>query len=250
MPNDPQMRASDDDRDRAASLLREHHAAGRLTVEEFQERLDGIYRAKTLGEIDKLMADLPAIDLYRLPDESMRRMARAPAQHPAAPVREHGRLSPAWRTAWGSWASVSLLLFVIWLISAVGNHSANGLWFLWVAGPWGALLLGRWMFGTHPGGSGRTGHGSPHELQAKREADRQARRDQPRHQPHPGPPEPPHPGPPEPPHPAPPGAQYPGPPGPPYPGPPPGPPQPGPPGPPRPGSSGPPHPAPPGPGEL
>jgi hypothetical protein len=196
MPADPHMRASDDDRDRAASLLREHHAAGRLTVEEFQDRLDAVYRAKTLGEIDKVMADLPAIDLYHLPDGAMRRMAHAPAQHPAAPTGDHGRLTPAWRTAWGSWASVSLLLFVIWLISAVGNHSANGLWFLWVAGPWGALLLGRWMFGTHPGGSGRTGHGPPggppHELRAQREADRQARRDQREH----GPPEPPHPAPP------------------------------------------------------
>ena len=84
MPADPQMRASDDDRDRAAALLREHHAAGRLTVEEFGERLDAAYQAKTLGDIDKLMADLPAIDLYHLPDESMRRMARAPSQHPVA----------------------------------------------------------------------------------------------------------------------------------------------------------------------
>ena len=57
MPANPQMRASDDDRDRAAALLREHHAAGRLTVEEFHERLDAAYQAKTLGEIDQLMAD-------------------------------------------------------------------------------------------------------------------------------------------------------------------------------------------------
>jgi uncharacterized protein DUF1707 len=199
MPNDPQMRASDDDRDRAASLLREHHAAGRLTVEEFQERLDAAYKAKTLGDIDKLLADLPAIDLYHLPDESMRRMAHAPPQRPVAPGGDHGRLTPAWRAAWGSWASVSLVVFVIWLITAIGNHSANGLWFLWVAGPWGAVLLGRWLFGAHPGGPGRTGHGPPHELRAQREADRQARRDQRNHGPHRGPLGPPHPGPPGPP---------------------------------------------------
>ena len=194
MPANPQMRASDDDRDRAASLLREHHAAGRLTIEEFQERLDAAYRAKTLGEIDKLMADLPAIDLYHLPEQSMRRMAHAPAPHPVAPRSEHGRLSPAWRAAWGSWASVSLVLFVIWLISAVGNHSANGLWFLWVAGPWGAVLLGRWMFGTHPGGTGQTGHGpprgSPHELGTQRETGHREGRDQQPHGPRPGSPGP------------------------------------------------------------
>src|SRR5215469_11896570 len=71
MAADPRIRASDDDRERTVSLLREHHAAGRLTVEEFNERMDKAYAAKTLGELDELMADLPAIDLYRLPDASL-----------------------------------------------------------------------------------------------------------------------------------------------------------------------------------
>ena len=72
MPGDPRIRASDADRDRATALLREHHAAGRLTAEEFDERMDAALSAKTLGEIDELLADLPVIDLYRLPDESLR----------------------------------------------------------------------------------------------------------------------------------------------------------------------------------
>ena len=37
MAADPRIRASDEDRDRVVSLLREHHAAGRLTAEEFNE---------------------------------------------------------------------------------------------------------------------------------------------------------------------------------------------------------------------
>ena len=51
MASDPRIRASDADRDRTAALLREHHAAGRLTAEEFNERLDKAYAAKTLGEL-------------------------------------------------------------------------------------------------------------------------------------------------------------------------------------------------------
>jgi hypothetical protein len=75
MPLDrSRLRASDADRDRAAALLREHHAAGRLTKEEFEERLDMAFAAKTLGDIDELMADLPAIDIYELPDAALRRM--------------------------------------------------------------------------------------------------------------------------------------------------------------------------------
>ncbi len=73
MPSDPKIRASDQDRDRTAALLREHHAAGRLNLEEFNERLDQVYAAKTMGELDALMADLPHIDLYQLPDASLRR---------------------------------------------------------------------------------------------------------------------------------------------------------------------------------
>jgi hypothetical protein len=154
MPDDPQMRASDADRDRAATLLREHHAAGRLNPEEFQERLDATFEAKTLGDLDRLLADLPGIDLYQLPEASMRRAGFDRPVPPAA--TEHGRLSPHWRAAWGSWASVSLLLFVIWLISAIGGGgNLHSLWFLWISGPWGALLLGRWLFGGSPSGPHR-----------------------------------------------------------------------------------------------
>jgi hypothetical protein len=182
MPGDPGMRASDDDRDRAASLLREHHAAGRLTVEEFQERLDAAYRAKTLGEIDQLMADLPSIDLYHLPDESMRRMSRAASlQPPAAAAGGHSRMSPAWRGAWASWASVNLVVFVIWLITVLGSGGdMHNFWFLWVAGPWGAVLLGRWLFGAHPASPSHQVHGPAasraHELRAQRQAEREAER--------------------------------------------------------------------------
>ena len=75
--SDPRIRASDEDRDRAATLLREHHAVGRLTAEEFNERLDKVYAAKTMGDLDELLADLPAIDLYRLPDASLPRYREA-----------------------------------------------------------------------------------------------------------------------------------------------------------------------------
>jgi hypothetical protein len=165
MPNDdPQLRASDDDRDRTASLLREHHAAGRLNVDEFQERLDATYEAKTLGQLQHLLADLPSIDLYHLPEQSMRRSQQVAAS-PPVPAEHHGRLSAAWRHHWASWASVSLLLFVIWAVGSLTSGHMNGFWFLWVAGPWGAILLSRWLFGQPPGsghGPGRTqgaGHG-------------------------------------------------------------------------------------------
>lgn len=60
MARDPSLRASDDDRERVAVVLREAYAAGRLTNEEFTERLDATYAARTFGDLAPLTADLPA----------------------------------------------------------------------------------------------------------------------------------------------------------------------------------------------
>jgi hypothetical protein len=55
------LRASDADRDRAASVLNAALAEGRLTAEEHSERLDSIYGAKTQAELVPLLDDLPAV---------------------------------------------------------------------------------------------------------------------------------------------------------------------------------------------
>ena len=54
------LRASDADRDRIADILREALAEGRLDSAEHSERLDRVYAAKTLGELEPLVRDLPA----------------------------------------------------------------------------------------------------------------------------------------------------------------------------------------------
>jgi hypothetical protein len=60
MMRDPNLRASDADREATADRLRQHHADGRLDQEEFQERLDKCFVAKTVGELAELTRDLPA----------------------------------------------------------------------------------------------------------------------------------------------------------------------------------------------
>jgi hypothetical protein len=55
------LRIGDAERDAAMSALREHFAAGRLTFDELTDRIDGALTAKTQGQIDALMADLPQI---------------------------------------------------------------------------------------------------------------------------------------------------------------------------------------------
>jgi hypothetical protein len=56
---DANLRAADADRERTAEHLRKSHAEGRLDLDEFQQRLERCYAAKTLGELGALVRDLP-----------------------------------------------------------------------------------------------------------------------------------------------------------------------------------------------
>jgi len=154
MTSDPAMRASDEDRGQAAAALGEHYVAGRLTLEEFQERLDKTYAATTLGELEDLMADLPGTDLGQFPAA----LPPSPGGSPPLPqwrlpgsVRGPvGGSSPALRAAWRFWLAISFGAFVIWLLSG----GSGGPWFVWVALALGLVMLRRWAgarsrHGTH-----------------------------------------------------------------------------------------------------
>ncbi len=56
----PELRASDAERDRVVDQLREAVAEGRLTPEEHGERVEGVLAARTVGELEAFVRDLPA----------------------------------------------------------------------------------------------------------------------------------------------------------------------------------------------
>jgi hypothetical protein len=59
--DDASARASDDDRERAVLALREHLVAGRLTLDEFSERVESAYRARTGTDLVAATSALPAV---------------------------------------------------------------------------------------------------------------------------------------------------------------------------------------------
>ncbi|WP_079155581.1 DUF1707 SHOCT-like domain-containing protein [Streptomyces ambofaciens] len=83
-PRVSELRASDADRDRIADMLREALAEGRLDAHEHAERVEGVLAAKTVGELDVFVRDLPAAHAGR---------HTAPA--PAAPRRPAAGSLPA-----------------------------------------------------------------------------------------------------------------------------------------------------------
>ncbi|WP_308201555.1 DUF1707 SHOCT-like domain-containing protein [Sphaerisporangium perillae] len=136
----PDMRASDGDRDKVAAALREHCAQGRLTMEEFNERLEQVYQGRTYGDLQKLTADLPDIDMHALP------AAQPPDRRPQPSNAQKGI-----KAAWASWASAVAVTTVIWALTSFGDY----FWPMWVAGPWGAILLVATIFGSDPHGRDR-----------------------------------------------------------------------------------------------
>jgi hypothetical protein len=144
---DPHLRAADNDRAAVATVLGQHMAAGRLTVDEYDERLSRAYAARTYGELDQLTADLP----------STRRQQPQPVAH-AQPARGCGPVPGHWsaggsvRDAWRSWLGTALIVLTIWAVSSIASTSFLYFWPIWVIGPWGAVLLARTLGG---GGSDR-----------------------------------------------------------------------------------------------
>ena len=115
------MRASDEDRERAATEIREHFAQGRLDAEELSHRLERAYSAQTTGELDALRTDLPA-----LPPDVQREVAARRADLSRQLVQRTGAaLSPffictlvwVFSDASGSfWPAWTLLIAVIPLV--------------------------------------------------------------------------------------------------------------------------------------
>src|ERR1700722_2222319 len=150
------LRIGDAERDAVATDLGEHYAAGRLTLDELNERLDAVFSAKTLGQLSRIMADLPG------PGRVAWRTARhgtgphagwAPAAFPYAHLGMAGRpwpaaglpdaghrarearahYTPADRA--GRFAALSLLLIamLIWLFTALlfarhGFYHSGSMW--------------------------------------------------------------------------------------------------------------------------
>jgi fatty acid desaturase len=109
--SDADLLVSDAERDEAAERLRQAGGEGRLTPEELEQRLGRAFGARTRGELDVLVADLPA-----------------PPRRPRAPRSRRPELAV--------FASTALLLIAIWALSGMGYF-----WPAWPILGWGFFVL-------------------------------------------------------------------------------------------------------------
>lgn len=120
MTTEIDLRAGDADREATADHLRRSHSEGRLDSDEFATRIDRCYDAKTIRELQRLVADLPS----------------APVRHAGGPVQRVGMFQAMW-------------LFPL-LFAAVAVAAHSGFWIvfplLFIARFW---VWRRWPSARH-----------------------------------------------------------------------------------------------------
>jgi len=137
MSDAPSIRVSDQERDRAAQEINDHFAAGRLSDDELDDRLDAVGRARTVEELSRLRSDLP-------------QLPATPAQQRAELVRRRGELRRRLLQQTGGALILFMVCTVIWLVSGHGHHGQ--FWPAWI-GLLAALSLVRngWrLYGPAP----------------------------------------------------------------------------------------------------
>lgn len=117
------LRVSDAERSAVASGLQRAHDAGQLDLQEFDERVQAVWAARTRGELDRVTADLPA-----LPPPPGPRTAFS--DDPAG---------TAMKVLTVVWLCIGLVNLVVWGILELTVGGVHP-WWLYVAAPPGAVL--------------------------------------------------------------------------------------------------------------
>lgn len=146
------MRAADADRQQTADRLRQALDEGRLDLHEYDDRLQRAYAAKTYGELQLLVADLPV-------------SSPSSAAAPNSDIYTRATQRWLWNT-WDNYFGTVALVVGIWCVTAFMSSDGRPdfFWPVWVAGPWGLVLLWQTISGL--------GTGAPRKWVEKKERQR------------------------------------------------------------------------------
>lgn len=141
MTDKDNLRVGDSDRELVTRLLKVAVDEGRLSLAEYDERLQEVLGAKTVGELSPIVSDLPR------PGDSVIASADTTALTPAPQGRRTQPSdpidgTPAWvKWMWFGWAVPVSINLVVWVLVCLGNGEFIYFWPAWIAGPLGAVFL-------------------------------------------------------------------------------------------------------------
>ncbi|GIF19442.1 hypothetical protein Ate02nite_21720 [Paractinoplanes tereljensis] len=114
---------------------------GRLDLSEYDERLQGAYAARTYGDLDRLLTDLPnAAPVVPAPPQAVAVPAANATRHWLAHV-------------WVPYLRAAAFFTVIWATGSFfsSDSDASFYWPVWILGPWGVLTVLRTLAGLTQG---------------------------------------------------------------------------------------------------
>ncbi|WP_422773158.1 DUF1707 SHOCT-like domain-containing protein [Plantactinospora sp. WMMC1484] len=162
-----QMRAADSDRASVADQLLRALQEGRLDLAEYEDRLQRAYAAKTYGDFAGLLDDLPGtvpVDRSELVPATG---SGAPVPRPGPDGRYPGATRAWLADTWDGYFGVVTIVVAIWAVTSLAATEWLYFWPVWVAGPWGAVLLVSTVGGL--------ASGEPQRWAGKRAAKQQAK---------------------------------------------------------------------------
>jgi Domain of unknown function (DUF1707) len=123
------LRVSDVERQAVQDRLRVSQSVGQLDIHEFDERVQSAWAARTRGELERVIADLPA------PPPA----AQQPARRPARQLFSDTGGGTTMRVLTIIWLSVVAVNLVVWGLVSITAVEAIYPWWIWLA-PSGAAL--------------------------------------------------------------------------------------------------------------
>nr|WP_062330508.1 DUF1707 domain-containing protein [Herbidospora sakaeratensis] len=124
------VRVSDNDREAAVARLLAAVDEGRLSLDEYNDRMSRAYTSVTFGDLDNLLLDLPSAQT-----------AAPTVTQTKAPAVATSSL-PRWlKVVWIAWAAKVALNLVIWVILSLTEGELLYFWPMWVFLPPALILL-------------------------------------------------------------------------------------------------------------
>lgn len=137
-------RAGDDDRKAVAEQLRVALEEGRLEIGEYDERVQAAYSAKTYGELDELLTDIPGVTPVGQSQLEPLRTRSKSVDDDDDDDDDEDENEDDWseiRSMWGGWAIMATILVGIWAITFIAGDE-EGVPYFWPIWPLGFTALG------------------------------------------------------------------------------------------------------------
>ncbi|CAM3302406.1 DUF1707 domain-containing protein [Stackebrandtia soli] len=139
-PDRSGQRAADSDRKLTVDRLRHALDEGRLDLSEYDERIASAYQAKTYGDLDRLLADIPGT--VPAGQSELEAVQPGAVTSREAVDKRRARRRKELRGIWSGFGGALIFFTGLWAIGWIASGNPPGhYWPAWIVGIWGIGAL-------------------------------------------------------------------------------------------------------------